>query len=139
MMYSMALALFVSFPINFRWRGVGFLRHVEPEGAGKRHEPRWVEGVPHGAVELPEPLNLGQPDKVALSRPLERERQKAAASEAGPSPILSTMTPTLTTSKPKPLHHHSDRACPRIIIDRRVLKEYGQSGWHFGYVTEHNL
>ncbi len=79
---------FVSLPIYFRRRGVGFLRHVEPEEAGKRHEPRWVVEVPPGALELPAPLNLGQPDKVALSRPLERERQEAA-----PSPICSTMAP----------------------------------------------
>ncbi len=87
--------------------GFLLLNHVEPEVAGKRREPRWVVEVPPGAAELPASLNLGQPDKVALSRPLERERQEAA-----PSPIFSTMAPTLTTSKAKPLHHNSGRTCP---------------------------
>ena len=67
--------------------GFLLLNHVEPEVAGKRREPRWVVEVPPGAAELPASLNLGQPDKVALSRPLERERQEAA-----PSPICYNET-----------------------------------------------
>ncbi len=86
--------------------GFLLLNHVEPEVAGKRREPCWVVEVPPGAAELPASLNLGQPDKVALSRSLESARRQRRR------PYSPQMAPTLTTSKAKPLHHNSDRACP---------------------------